>query len=127
MGTNAIVAVPKHNYPGYKYIYVNWDGGLDSLGKTLKQHYNTEERVQALIALGDCSAVYASIECPPGHSYAHPVEGHTIAYHRDRGEGFAIHGELHKEDLRNASYMYVFEDGKWHWAKAGNYTFKLLA
>lgn len=67
-------------------IYCHYDGR--SNGTILQDHYNSEERARALIALGDISLLDAKLEPEPGqaHSFDHRAEGVTVAYGRDRGE-----------------------------------------
>ena len=52
-------------------IYVHWDGHPETRLPILK-HYNTREQVQSLIELGDCSAIYNTLE-------------DSKFYHRDMG------------------------------------------
>ena len=52
----------------------------------LQEHYDTPEKVAALIKLGDLSSFDKSTECPEGHDYANRIDGHCVAYRRDRGE-----------------------------------------
>jgi hypothetical protein len=56
-------------------IYCHFDGYIDGVGKTLQENYNTREKMEQLIALGDISSLGKTIE-------------ETVAYHRDRGEEF---------------------------------------
>lgn len=56
-------------------IYCHWDGYTKHNGKILDEAYNTENKLNALIALGDISSLERSIE-------------DTVAYARDRGEDF---------------------------------------
>lgn len=85
-----------------KSITVNYDGHPQSAGKTLKTQYLEQSKIDALMNLGDLSALYESPECPEGHSYETPVKGHCIAYGRDRQEEdveFQVH-----ESIADAKY-----------------------
>jgi len=84
MGTPAIIAIKDGE--NVTWSSVNYDGYISHTGRMLVEHYNDAERAKALIALGDLSVLDKSIECPEGHSFAHRIEGHTVAYGRDRGE-----------------------------------------
>lgn len=67
-----------------KSIYVHFDAyGFLPI---LKEHYNTQEKVDQLLALGDLSALGESPECPEGHTYDTPVDGYCVAFGRDRDE-----------------------------------------
>ena len=71
-----------------RQVYCHWDGYPAGVGKTLLNNYQTVEKVEALVALGDLSSVHAEVAPPEGvkHSYDDRADGVTVAYHRDRGE-----------------------------------------
>ena len=85
MSTNSSVTI-KHNDGHYHGIYGHWDGYVDGVGQMLHEHYNSQELAEELISLGDFSSLYESIDVPLGHTYDTPVKGHSVFYHRDRGE-----------------------------------------
>lgn len=97
-------------------VYCHWDGYLEHNGRILCEHYNTLDRVRALVNMGGISSLAPSIECPEGHSFDSPVDGHTVFYARDRGEPLRVScssiGSF--EDFDNA-YNYVFKDNKWYY------------
>jgi hypothetical protein len=66
-------------------IYCHHDGYPSHNGKILLEDYNTTEKVEALMALGDLSVLGLKVEKPVGHSFETPANGHCIAYGRDRG------------------------------------------
>jgi hypothetical protein len=73
MGTRSTISI--QNSDGtVTGIYCHWDGYLDWNGRILNDHYQTEDQVRALIALGNIS----SLGDPDRSS-------ETIAYARDRG------------------------------------------
>ena len=89
------------------YIYCHWDGYLDWNGRMLIEHYNTKERVEALIALGDLSALNEEISV-------------CVAYHRDRGEEFrqekikSIYYNIQSMiNAHWADFVYLWKDGEW--------------
>lgn len=43
-------------------IYCHWDGYYSGVGKTLKEHYNTEEKVRQLIDRGNLSSLGKTID-----------------------------------------------------------------
>ena len=67
-------------------IYTHFDGYPSHHLPILNEHYATEDAVQALFALGDLEVLAESPECPPGHTFTHPIKGYCVAYGRDRGE-----------------------------------------
>jgi hypothetical protein len=67
-----------------KSIYVHFDGHRHLF--TLQKFYDTQEKVEALIALGDLSSLAPLVDCPTGHTFDHPTKGYCVAYGRDRGE-----------------------------------------
>ena len=85
-------------------IYCHFDGYLSGVGKLLKEYYTTQPKVQALIELGDISALDMT-----------PTS--TIAYHRDRGEDFNQSTDKDVESFFNENYQkysYLFtKDNRW--------------
>jgi hypothetical protein len=104
----------------FKSIYCHWGGYPSGVGATLLNHYNTKEKADALIELGDLSSLYESIECPEGHNFEHPIKGFTVAYGRDRNEknveaikDNSIKGLIKTADNSGAEYIYLYSNGKW--------------
>lgn len=102
----------------YDSIYCHWDGAPSYNGKMLLEHYNTEEKVKELIALGSISSLNKYVKPAEGdkHSYCHPAKNVTVAYHRDRGEGLVIskYHALYSIYEEGEEYNYMFEDGEWY-------------
>ena len=67
-------------------IYCHYDGYFSGVGSVLEKHYLNQDKIEKLISLGNICALGESIECPEGHSFISPVNDHTIAYGRDRGD-----------------------------------------
>lgn len=118
MSTNASITV--HCKDGkFRTIYSHWDGYMEHHFPILTQHYNTQEKAEALVAMGDVSKLDESMEKPEGHTFDTPVDGFSIFYGRDRGEK--------QKDIKclvcntftdcfqknHQLYNYLFEDGKW--------------
>ena len=108
------------------YIYCHWDGYLDYTGRMLIEHYNTKERVEALIALGDLSYLNEKISPDPNieHSFDKPQKAVCVAYHRDRGEKFSqekIKSSYYNiQSMTNAlwaDFVYLWKDGEWLYQK----------
>lgn len=112
----------------YLTIYCHADGYLTYNGAMLLDHYNTPERVDALLALGDISTLQEKLEPDPNspHSfnYDERQEGVTVAYGRDRGETGTGARVATLADLNDESnwteYVYVFdENNQWKYFKTG--------
>lgn len=106
MSTRACVAVMDVDGT-VSSIYNHWDGYESFLGATLRDHYNTPEKVNELIALGDVSVLMPTLE-------------ESVFYHRDRKESRArtvarkfAGVEEWRMDMY-FSYMYLFRDGVWY-------------
>jgi len=102
----------------FKSIYTHWDGYPKHHGGILREHYSTPDRVTALLALGDLSALRAEI----GEKHDFEQRGHNMctAYRRDRGDkGVAAKTSVNFTALValalewNAEYLYVFADDRW--------------
>lgn len=101
-------------------IYVHFDAYPAGVGKTLLEHWNTPERVNALMALGDLSSLGS--ELGDKHDFAkHDHRSSScLAYGRDRGEQNvssvvcktrAELVELAKECW--GEFVYVFDGTSW--------------
>ena len=114
MSTNSYVAVKTDK--GYDAIYVHWDGYFSYMYPMLDTWYNSQERAEALVNLGDASSIDKRLipSQDSNHSFDHPEEDVCVFYHRDRGEELNIFHCHRKEELfKRQYYVYIFEDGMW--------------
>jgi hypothetical protein len=119
-------------------IYTHWDSYPSHNGRILLEHYNTPERVNALIDLGAISSLapniapeeegvlkkwnsakgeYDSIVTKEPHTFDNPHHGVVIAYHRDRGEDLQIDKFNGKPSLKNDeefNYLFVESENQWY-------------
>lgn len=124
MGTRSRIA--RRNADGtFTSIYCHWDGYPTGVGLTLRDHYASDEKVIALLALGDLSSLGAELgERHPFDDRTHPEW--TTAYGRDRGESGA--GAVESPDLDallaltqdcGGEWLYVWTGHGWQAAKGG--------
>ena len=59
MGTRSAIAMKTED--GIRSIYCHWDGYVDHNGRILKEFYSTDEKVKALLDLGDLSSLRQEI------------------------------------------------------------------
>lgn len=106
MSTNSTIIVEVDGK--VKSIYCHWDGHIESVGITLKNHFGTQELAEAVVALGDCSSIAGALDIDD-------IE----AYHRDKGEDWAdvepqvyptVNAAVEDSDT---PFTYAFVDGKW--------------
>lgn len=106
MSTNCDIA-QKTDDGKVRVIYSHWDGYPQYVGKMLLEHYNVQEKIEALLNFGDMSILEAT------------PEGSTF-YHRDRGEEWEdvqprIFDDeksfLSRRDINE--WNYLFKDGQW--------------
>ncbi len=137
MGTRSAIIVKVGSK--YKGIYCHWDGDPDGkeagVGFHLFNHYNTLEKVKALVELGDLSTLKENLAPPLGvvHTFDNPYIGNrskksnpadstvTVACGRDRGEtdpdcikpkiGRSIKEVEGK--ICDFAHSYVFSNGEW--------------
>ncbi len=111
----------------YKSIYCHSDGYLTHNGALLVDHYNSRDKIEELLKLGDISILAESMNPDPNlpHSFNHDErqKGVVVAYGRDRGEtGTEAKDFTLKELLEDTwiDYFYIFTlDNKWKY-----YTYK---
>ena len=117
MSTNSTIAIKTDN--GYEAIYCHNDGYFDYMYPMLDTWYNSQERAEALVSLGDASFIAKRLAPSQDstHHFDHPEKDVSIFYHRDRGEPwhqnepnfYLTKGEV----LKTQYYTYIFEDGQW--------------
>ena len=108
MSTNSRIAI--ENLDGtIKSVYCHWDGYPSHHVPILTQKYETQEKAEALIELGDLSELNEDLES-------------TVAYCRDRDEEF--NQDKHEnltEFLRiSRPKTYVFSNGCWNMVGSGD-------
>ncbi|HTA27947.1 MAG TPA: hypothetical protein VK809_09165 [Bacteroidia bacterium] len=135
MSTRSRIGVLQEKTGKVKSVYCHSDGYLTGVGQTLLTDFNTYERANAIIALGDLSALHKNLDPLPEapyayhfsegepeilktHSFDRPQRDVTIAYHRDRKEKLMrqINSTLEEfyEKANFQAYNYLFKDGKWN-------------
>lgn len=89
MSTRSNIAMELPNGK-YKVIYCHFDGYLDHNGRILLEHYNTRERVEKLLELGNLSSIAEKLEPDPTKSHGHGIgirqEDVCVSYARDYQE-----------------------------------------
>lgn len=120
MATNCRIGMEYRKENGtleIKSIYCHFDGYLQGVGNQLKENYDTREKVDEVIALGDISYLAEKLVPRGHHTFDIPEEGVTVAYHRDRGEAFHQGSHSTQKDYFRRSYeqyVYLFtEAGDW--------------
>lgn len=102
----------------YRSIYCHWDGYPEHHLPILTKYYNTIEKIDALLDLGDISVLAPSIG--DQNSFDNRIENTVLAYHRDRGEpkdsvkaiiSFGIN-DL-RRDASCVDYLYIFDNNQW--------------
>lgn len=125
MGTRSVIAVEDSKTKQVRAIYCHWDGYVHGgVGETLHLHYQDENKIAELLALGSVSCLQENVAPADGvkHDFDNPADGVTIAYHRDRGEDYDPPQEYETaQALLNvagdrywAEYVYLRRDGKWY-------------
>lgn len=125
MGTRSDIIV-KTSDGKFKRIYCHWDGYPEHNGRILEEHYTDQLKCEALVELGDISVLDKSpFEPPKGHSFAEPVDGYCVAYHRDRGEEFFLITtdtlDEMMEQIKDSwtEYSYYWDGNNWYLLKFG--------
>jgi len=116
MATRSTISIEKADGT-VKQVYCHWDGFPESVGRTLKENYQTPEIVEELINLGDMSSLGKTIGTK--HDFDNRPEEETTYYGRDRGgddtepqvyddlETFLLTGQQEQ-------YNYIFREGAWY-------------
>lgn len=104
------------------FSYVHFDGYPDHHWPILTEHYATEDKVRALIDLGDLSCLGENLgEKHDFDSRDEKYDNQCRAYGRDREEpGTEFRHALTFEDFEKRAdndYAYIFRNGRWEWRK----------
>ena len=96
-------------------VYCHWDGYPSNNGQILHDHYQDRAKVEQLISLGSISSLAKEVDAPEGHTFKTPVDGVTVAYHRDRGEDIEINQSISPEnffagDIEEYGYLFTKEN-----------------
>lgn len=118
MSTRSMICKEQPNGK-YLSIYCHFDGYLEHNGIILDIAYNTEEKVNQLLGLGDLSIL--GLVTSPSKNKIHTFNNYQnnvcLAYGRDRGENNTEAKECTLKELFNnvwIEYFYIFtKDNKW--------------
>lgn len=112
-------------------IYCHGDGYPSHQTTVLLSSYNTEEKVRALIGLGDISYLGNNINpLTPNHTFGCADPDTVVAYHRDRDEDWDDVAPLKfrtKKELvarTHESYIYLFDCNTNKWQYTSNERFR---
>jgi hypothetical protein len=132
MSTRSSIA--RQNTDGtFDLIYCHSDGDPEWNGRFLLQHYATPEQVDALLALGNLSALAPKIGTK--HAFRGGPEDECIAYGRDRDEeDQEAERGLSRDDFRSAHqdtdrewvYVYRVASQRWFFSKTRTFRFREL-
>ena len=124
MSTRAWIAKELDNGK-YRSIYCHSDGYPSHAGMILLKHYDTEEKLDELLKLGDLSVIGGKLAPDPTkpHNHMERQEDVTLAYGRDLGEKCV---GARRRDFKSitvdtdCNYTYIFtKDKTWNYIKLG--------
>lgn len=115
MSTNSSISTKREN--GGKTIYCHWDGYPSNNGKILKKHYNTQEKVDELLSMGNLSILHKNIGVKVDfNSFNSRKQKQCLFYTRDRDETGqeATDFPITKNPIQTQEWNYMFIQGKWY-------------
>lgn len=121
MGTRSRIGM-LHADHSITSIYTHWDGYPKHHGPLLSQHYNSADRLQALLALGDLSKLAPELGDVHGfEDKLHPTWCKAFGRdRRDKGVAAITHANLTSFLISAhdcfAEYVYLFSAGAWRFA-----------
>lgn len=131
MSTRGLIAIEDSDKK-VRAIFVQSDMYVEYAGQILHEHYNSEEKAYALLALGSLSAIRERLSPESGetHNYDKPAQDICIAFHRDRGDQFSAPTvfENAKTMQKNilgeywASYCYLYRNNQWYVSSVNDYS-----
>jgi hypothetical protein len=114
MGTRARIGIREPSGE-VTSVYTHWDGYPEHHFPILTEHYDGEDRVRALLDLGDLSVLAPNLGEQHDFDAHDPASDSCLAYGRDRGEHGceAVTHPAEEWPDCDQEYEYVF-DGGWH-------------
>lgn len=97
-------------------VYCHWDGYPAHNGEMLRRYYTTQDKVEALIALGSISSLKQEIgEKQDFNDRSTQNDEWTLAYHRDRGEELLIqeYNDIPSWIEEMEEYAYLWNGREW--------------
>ena len=100
-------------------VYHHWDGYPQWLGRILKTHYNTKEKVAELIDGGDMSSAWTNERWGGVNEYGGQMKEETEEYgpqyYSQRGENCPPRYDKNMEEFFSIGeeYSYIFRNGEW--------------
>ena len=90
-------------------VYHHWDGYPEWLGVTLKEKFNTYDKIAELIDGGDISC------CDSDSNWNLEKVDLHVQYYNDRGENTEPRLDLTEQDFfaNNEEFAYIFDNGVW--------------
>ena len=116
MATRSTISIVDEKGNG-RTIYCHWDGYPSHNGKILKNHYNTVEKVNELINLGNLSILGEERgKKVDFDTYDSSKTNQCLSYHRDRGESIknTAPTSFTKIPKEGEEYDYLFKNNKWY-------------
>lgn len=99
----------------YDFIYCHSDGYYECTGRILNKYYNTKEKVDDLIALGDLSILKEKLNpTTDWHSFDKREPDVCVAYGRDRHEKDVGPHHVKNIDPYAEEYAYLHKNNKWY-------------
>ena len=116
MSTRSLIGIKRDG--NITSIYCHFDGYLEGVGETLVNHYDTEEKIDALLEHGDMSCLGEDIKSCEFYKDRgeDDVDAQTL-YEKDNREGDSVENRYYISGQHCwADYVYLFKDGKWYYA-----------
>ena len=97
-------------------VYCHWDGYPEHNGEMLRRYYDSQDKVEALVALGSISSLGSELgEVQDFDNRDTHKDEWTLAYHRDRGEELVIseYDDIPSWIADMEEYAYLYTDAGW--------------
>lgn len=112
MSTRSTIGIRRKADNSVKKIYCHWDGYIEWNGAILQKYYNTAEKVEKLLALGNLSILGPEIgpDDPKAWDINTESDHRLCRTYTSRGEPLAFADEHQMEE-----YNYLFDESEGAW------------
>lgn len=108
MATRSFISIKTGK--NFRTIRCHYDGYPECNGAILLKYYNSLDRVEALLQLGDLSSLHKDIAPKAGetHTFYEKAKDVVVALHRDRGDKYYAPKKHGYKGFEYEDYNYVF-------------------